>query len=362
MSRSTLGNILFSIFVFALVICVVELACLLMNRSAGVHLYFMYQKQAASTLQQGTHYNAVDSLIGYARSTKEGNSLKTEIPYIFKDGFVFYGAEGSPDSLALDALQRPLIVTLGGSTTDPGWQHSWPEQLAIRMKEKGIPGTVVNGGLGGFSSNQEILKLIRDVLEVAPDVVVSYHGVNDTRWVNMPYPMSSKYMQALLTRLVRQNAQGSLMPNTMHFIKSKSPKDDSATELTHGFKTQKSNAEYLVRNVRVMDAILKEFQIAHVSILQPFVLTGEYSRTVQKAFPDFYARFAADDTGPMYAELMAIKERSGLPMIDLTTAFDDRDGAMPNVYIDRCHLTPEGNTLIAGKIFSLLAQRGHITE
>ena len=362
MSRAALGNILLSVFVFLVVVCGVELACLLMNRSNGVRLFFLYQKQASSTLQQGNQYHAVDSLIGYARSAKEGNSIQSAIPYTFKEGFVFYGVDGKQGELSLEALPKPLIVTLGGSTTDPGWKNSWPEQLAVRMKEKGVSGTVINGGLGGFSSNQELLKVIRDVLEVKPDLVISYHGVNDTRWVEMPYPMSSKYMQSLLGRLVRQNEHGSLMPNTMHFLKSKKPKDGSATELTHGYKTQKSNAEYLVRNVRIMDSVLKEFQIDHISILQPFVLTGQYAKTLQKSLPDFYAQFASDDTGPMYAELMAIKEKSGLPMLDFTTAFDDRDGTMPNVYTDRCHLTPEGNAVIAGKMFDLLVERGYIAK
>ena len=57
-----------------------------------------------------------------------------------------------------------VILTLGGSTTDGFYKHlsagkSWPRQLS---ELDGNTFKVINGGVGGYTSLQELLKFLRD--------------------------------------------------------------------------------------------------------------------------------------------------------------------------------------------------------
>jgi hypothetical protein len=68
------------------------------------------------------------------------------------------------------------------------------EELSKLLTADGYSGTIVNGGTGGYSSNQELIKLIRDGLEFKPDIVISYSGINDMgKYNELPYPMVHPY-------------------------------------------------------------------------------------------------------------------------------------------------------------------------
>ena len=362
MSRNAIINTLLAFVVFAGTLCGVELAFLILNRAEGVTLpYLLDNRTISQAIVRGTSYEAMDGLLGYARSEQEGNSLQSGIPFVYKDGFVFYGATASAKELSSGSLSRPIIVTLGGSTTEPRLD-CWAEHLALLMKEKNISGTVVNGGVGGYSSNQELLKLLRDALELEPDVVLSYHGVKEVRWVTMPYPMTSDYMQTFLEKVLRYSASSTFFPNTVRYLRSHARSDGKrVTEVVGGYKTEKSHARYFLKNVRLMDAAAKEFGVAHISILQPFALVGNYASVVKREYPELHAKVVAEDsTLPMYEELFAIQKAQGIPLLDWTATFDHLTEKDPQIYRDRCHLTPVGNKIIAEKMYGMLLERGLI--
>jgi hypothetical protein len=76
-------------------------------------------------------------------------------------------------------------VTLGGSTTSGFYQHyadgyTYPYWLNQMTSAVGVK--VINGGLGGYSSTQELLKLVTEVprLKDHVEMVISLNGINDT--------------------------------------------------------------------------------------------------------------------------------------------------------------------------------------
>ena len=95
-------------------------------------------------------------------------------------GFVYYDTdEGS----ATDGL---TILTMGGSTTDGFYQHfsdgnTYPYLLERRCIEERVGCRVINGGVGGYGSEQELIKLVSEgaVLPEDIDVVVVLDGIND---------------------------------------------------------------------------------------------------------------------------------------------------------------------------------------
>jgi len=76
------------------------------------------------------------------------------------------------------------IVCLGGSTTysdgvkDPA--DSYPAQLEQELHGRGLRKLrVVNGGASGYSSWETLINFQLRVLDLAPDVVIVYHALND---------------------------------------------------------------------------------------------------------------------------------------------------------------------------------------
>jgi lysophospholipase L1-like esterase len=101
------------------------------------------------------------------------------------------GMRASFNSLGYRSPERPLtkpagvlrILCAGGSTTfDAAAQtdeRTWPWRLEVLLRAQGSPVEVWNAGLPGWTSLENLISLeIRDV-DLAPDVVVLFQGIND---------------------------------------------------------------------------------------------------------------------------------------------------------------------------------------
>jgi hypothetical protein len=87
-------------------------------------------------------------------------------------------------------LEKPAgvirVIVQGGSTTEDVFVEdgkTWPELLQARLNER--LGTdrieVINMGTSGYTSSNCVNDLKLNGLQLRPDVVVAYHGVNDFR-------------------------------------------------------------------------------------------------------------------------------------------------------------------------------------
>ncbi|NJL96072.1 MAG: hypothetical protein HC915_21240 [Anaerolineae bacterium] len=81
---------------------------------------------------------------------------------------------------------RYRIVALGGSTTYgfdlPTWELTFPGQLQRILREDyGYTNVdVINGGADLYTTWESLVNLQFRVLELEPDLIIIYHGVNDT--------------------------------------------------------------------------------------------------------------------------------------------------------------------------------------
>lgn len=93
--------------------------------------------------------------------------------FVGKQGVCGFDVLGSCESSAFK------IVILGGSTTDGTLFPfmSWPELLLDNIGHLNV--TIYNGGVVGYTSTQELIKLLRDVMYLNPDMVIVYDGFND---------------------------------------------------------------------------------------------------------------------------------------------------------------------------------------
>jgi len=77
------------------------------------------------------------------------------------------------------------VVTLGGSTTYSTGVKDWRNDFARKLQEhlrdlsNNTQIEVINAGSGGYGSWESLINLHTRVLEIEPDMIIIYHGIND---------------------------------------------------------------------------------------------------------------------------------------------------------------------------------------
>jgi lysophospholipase L1-like esterase len=88
------------------------------------------------------------------------------------------------DTIPLDKAGRFRIVCIGGSTTygEPldDYTTSWPYALQEEFHQRGLDFVeVVNGGVGGFTSSESLIRYLFKLQYLDPDLLIVYHSIND---------------------------------------------------------------------------------------------------------------------------------------------------------------------------------------
>ena len=286
-------KVFFYIYLFSVIVCIflgLEWITKVFNKKNNIELPFFINSRepAFQTTLNSFQFNHLDPHLGYAHTPGAKDNVEIKSPHIYRSGFVAF-----TDKKKLDS-SRPIIVTLGGSTTDSlQFEDSWPEALSNILKSKDIPWTVVNGGVGGHSTSQELIKLLRDAIELNPYLVIAYNGINDlNNWSKLPYPMIHPYQDRILNFVVNQNLGRSQMylPNLLYFFKNALNPELAARSvhsIERGLKTTKSTGEFYLRNHELMYAICSSQGIKYLGVLQPVIgigrndTTGVYPRNTQ---------------------------------------------------------------------------------
>src|SRR5262249_19633208 len=147
--------------------------------------------------------------------------------------------------------------------------HSWPEELSKLLQEKQILGTVINGGTGGYSTNQELFKLIRDGLEFKPDIVISWSGWNDRDVYDvLPYPMIHKYQIRFLENILTLK-HPMFFPSTVRLLQIIQNAEPRRLGYTLGVPSKRTPAENYKRNMQLMHAIAVANGAEFFGFIQP---------------------------------------------------------------------------------------------
>lgn len=231
------------------------------------------------------------------------------------------------------------IVTVGGSTSDSQaylWK-CWSQILYEKFLTKKKEIIIYSAGVSGYRSSQELMKLERDLLNFMPDMVISLSGVNDTGETEHPFVQA--YSEQIFNIFCNANI------SDMNGAKT-------AQSYTSGFKKQGSLAENWIKHIRMMNAICCEFNIRFYAFLQPMIgskkenLSQREWELVINGEPDILDRTELFLTN--VKELL--KEQKVNYIHDISDLFDKNE----SVYIDGCHVTEEGNRMIADRIFETI--------
>lgn len=291
--------------------------------------------------RNASRFHALDPHLGYARAESEPEVIELKKRFLWKDGFVIYKQKE-------DQIRRPIILTLGGSTTDGvTYGHSWPEELAQILEENNIEATVVNGGMGGYSTNQELLKLVRDGIEFQPDIVISYSGINDRgRYSALPYPMVHSYQRGTVETLTG-TTDSPLLPNTIKLL-SRLTSTPQSLAPTFGVPSRLTLAQQYRRNMELMNAVSSLGGAKFFGFIQPFGFwkTRHSESLIAKEDYD------VEPTLALYSEIVKIPNE--LPYVhDATQILEGHDGVY---HEDAVHLTREGNRVVAESIFNTIRE------
>ncbi len=270
-------------------------------------------------------------------------------------GFVIYGDAASENTFR--------VVALGGSTTDPLDRNNWPKQLQEILASEGVPAVVYNGGVSGYSTSQELLKLIRDVLPLKPDLVVSLSGVNDMAFLHSTpgHPMVHPYQTRLLDAVAGERP-AIFLPNTRRRIQRwqarNAPEIDRVLGVNYGPQVAVTPTEQWARNTRLMHAVARTSNIEYVAFLQPILGAGAYDPGPkdEKLIQDVIKTYGPNYL-PLAKDFFATAGREARQMafvVDLIDVFSGETG----LYRDQRHPNAAGYRQIAQAIRDELKARG----
>lgn len=261
-----------------------------------------------------------------------GNTYAPENPF---PGFYKYSSFENANEE--DAFR---IVILGNSATDPFFyrQTSWPEYLTRMFREKGKNCIIWNGGITDYSSANEVMKMIRDVVHLSPDVVISYSGVIDFREYKPGYPF------------VNMN-----LKRTTQLWCEKNPKK----ALVLGVKDERTAFQRWIQNESIMQATSKIVGSRFFAVLQPWIGSGisgsneylsewyyNYWRVEYPEFSDYLRN--ADE----FVKNIKYSSDNIEWLYDFTHIFDAYE---PNeIYYDSVHVNETGNQIVAQHMMDLL--------
>lgn len=238
------------------------------------------------------------------------------------------------------------VLTLGGSTTDAYLYafKSWSECLHDQLNQRGVSNVVMCGGVVGYRSSEELIKLIRDGFVLNPDIVINYSSVNDCFLEEYPY--INNYMREMCNYI---NETVKLENDN---------KDSWIDKTTWGDKGRIGGIEdmysFWKTNQTMIHAVCQVHGVRHITFLQPSLFNGKKRLSEQErlyALNLVYvhaARYKKADLisrVPAFHRLVQEDVKNVEWLHDLSDVLGKED-----VYIDYCHLNERGNQVIAEKI------------
>ncbi len=238
-----------------------------------------------------------------------------------------------------DRRENYKIAVLGNSTTD-GMMYSfksWPELLYKKLGKENV--TVYNCGIGAYASGHELLKLIRDVLLLEPDMIVVYDGSGEMNIEDEHYPFAFNYMRMVF------NYANTHMETQLDFIEGDMP------TVCLGIESQKSMFENWLSNIQIMHAIAIEKGLKFYSFCAPILSSkegkSEKEKSILLSFPSEKINNLIKQSFREY-----MRKASDIPdyIYDLSHIFDGHD----DIYMDICHVWEKGNEIIAEEIKKII--------
>ncbi len=264
------------------------------------------------------------------------------------------------------------VFILGGSTVEGGMNERWTidTYLGQELKKYYQGVEVINAGIVGYSSQEELALLQTKILDLRPDLVVIFDGRNDLYYSILEAGSPSNACKNALDKLLNYPTFYTLSTNLARFLTKKSA---AITQVFHLCFRQKQEAIYppkvkfkdlaiatYVGNLRLLKAALEIHGIQGIIAFQP---TLGYAKDNVTAYEQSVYRYLRDEeksdwlsqiplVWPQVGRQVAAIAGSGpVRTYDLSQVFEE---TRETAYIDSCHYTPLGYRIIAARIAKVI--------
>lgn len=279
------------------------------------------------------------------------------------------------------------IACLGGSTTYcssiEDYRKSWPCQLEQILREQGLAVRVINGGAVNYLTSESLINLQLRILDLDPDIIVVYHGVNDILgrlvWPPEAFKSDNSGMKGPLgspeTRFYERSAlirfllvrSGALRPQASldfslnrlapTFVGEEFKRQWRAGTYPSGLFKDHPVCEILAansiagtrRNIESITAIARRNDI--LPILMSFAYSPEFPAYAWSSSPEFQAAYR--ESNDMIRDVAN----------DLAAPFFDFAALFPSsreYFTDGIHVNEQGARLHAELLARFLMEGGHL--
>jgi len=319
-----------------------------------------YQTKDLSGQRRTFFFPYVDPLLGWGRHPAFQEYFSEAVPDEERTKGFAMGSE-------LKGTKR--IIGLGGSTTDPqSQQWNWVHYLAEECSKRKEKCQALNGGILGYSTTQEFLKLVRDALPLKPDLVISLNGIND---YGLPTPTGRTFVNAhqeVIENSLRRNEWQSHSP--LHNPPNLAGALPHIRFLAHllgffldppqlmevvpiGTVDNYPRAKRWETNVRMMHAVSKEMGVQYFVFLQPYLpLEPKILRQFLQENGQFYG-VDPRDVARFYDSARAACRKMSY-CADLSIEFQGK----AELWMDPMHLYAPGHEWEAKRMMEILRARG----
>lgn len=294
-------------------------------------------------------YGTIDPLLGYTFSDKFESTLSNEA--INLEHKNFKKIPGGYFQFEYQAESNPITIMTSGNCDTDGhlFFGNWPYQLHLLLKGKSIPHIIYNGGVSGYNTSQEVLKVIRD-LSTFPkvDFLITYNGFTDIPSTddtvpNHPYLHPQHLsLSEKITNPILENFNPSFLPNLQFLIGkviSFLTLNKRSSGLSYGRKISNWK-KYYRRNLEILNLIAKQNNTEFIHVFQ--TLLSPQEKQGLNLEPKFYHVKNVE---------LAFKEMTALKALiqDLPYSHLDAQNIPRNrdYFLDSHHLTEKGSHELA---------------
>ena len=270
-----------------------------------------------------------------------------------------------PDEKSESGIQESenkKIFIFGGSTL---WGvgaddcHTIPSLLSKIISEniKTRKYKIVNFGIPGHTSTQELVKLIVEIRHNnIPDYVIFYDGVNDTVTGAYRPGIAGSHQQYhyIANKFDRNGFMGLLYSSHTikllgYFHERWLRRNDEAYLLSLEEKAEKTAMVYKA-NVQMLDALSIQYGFKYYAFWQPELLTSNKIKTK-------YERNLEENSGNLIPVYKSVSNKirqldfTGYKFANLSDIFVENQ---QDIFIDFCHMGPDGNEVVSESIFAII--------
>lgn len=283
-----------------------------LNNLSGEIVYEIWKFDTAKSCDY------IDPLLGYSR--------KDDLP-----GYSVYRGEQN----------QAKILVLGGSTSDHTFDgiRSWPYFLYNILNKKV---TIFNGGIVGYNSSQELLKLCRDISTIHPDMVISYSGINDCYRGTMDFdhPYTSPFYRMTIERMFKKenNIQSPFTANCV---------------LNYGLDNKMPPCQTWIENERKMYGICNSIGVKFLGIFQISLFSTGYLIQDEeiKYLSCRHSKRAIDE---YFSNVQYIEQYINHCTEKYLYSFHHIIQNCNSLFYDHCHGGEELNEIIAKNVYSII--------